>query len=106
MIEARRGYLAELDGLTRKEGSLSEVQARDQVVLTGDTRLEGPLFMEWELEAEVDAALVRALILLHERVPEQAALAAVPEENRAGYIDGKRQAIQRCRARLAGELGD
>ena len=67
MIEARRGYLAELDRLTGKDDALSDVQARDQVVLTGDTRLEGPIFMEWELEAEVDAALVRALILLHER---------------------------------------
>ncbi len=106
MIEARRSYLAVLDGRVQKGETLSEEQARDQGALVADKRLEEPLFMEWELRGVVDDALGRALAQLYERVPEQASLKAVPEEHLAAYIEGKREAIGRCRARLAGELGD
>jgi len=105
MIEARRSYLSTLDGMANKGTALTEVQAQDRGALSTDMRLEGPLFTEWELTNLVDEALVRALTLLHEGVPDQARQKAVPDEHRAAYIEGKREAITRCRARLAGELG-
>lgn len=105
MIEARRCYLAELEGRAKGGEVPAAVLDRDLKELEEDKRLESALFMEWELREEVDEALQRALALLFERVPEQASLKGVPEEHKAAYIEGKREAILRCRARLAGELG-
>lgn len=105
MIEARRSYLSTLDGLAHEGVELTGVQAQDRGALAADTRLEGPLFMDWELNEVVDQALIRALTELHRSVPDQALRNGVPEEHRAVYIEGKREAILRCRARLAGEFG-
>ena len=99
---ARRTYLAELQ---RRQGAggLSQDEARCQSVLAEDQRLEGALFMDWQLNDEFDQALTAALAFIDGRVEEELAAKGIPEHELPEYIAGRREAIRRTIAILEGE---
>ena len=97
MAQVRRSYLAWLDA--NKE-QLSDEQRSDKDLLRNDDRLDKPLFMEWELDVAFDAAICRALFFSRERCEEELKLRAIPEEELADYVRGRRAAIDECMQKL------
>ena len=97
MAQARRSYLAWLDG---NEDELSAEQRSDRDLLRNDDRLDKPLFMEWELNVDFDAAICRALFFSRERCEEELKLRAIPHEDLAEYVSGRQTAIDACMKKL------
>lgn len=97
MGHARRRYLADLGQLGDR---MTDDQRRDYDVLLQDKRLEGPLFMDWEIEAEVDRVLVVALHRLLDTVEPDLEGRGIPAEELPLYVEGRKTAIQETIARL------
>ncbi|MFQ5503290.1 MAG: hypothetical protein ACE5F1_00665 [Planctomycetota bacterium] len=93
MGHARRVYLEYLE--ERESSSLDPSELRIQKVLREDTRLEGPLFMDWELREEFDRALVVALRFLEAGVETELADQSIPPGQLPRYVEGRRAAIRR-----------
>ncbi len=91
LIRARRLFLS----LETPEGSVDRLR---QELLRADTRLEGPLFMEWERAPELDEAYAHALqrLLLAEETHPAAGAGAGPVRPPSP------EAIRRTLAKLTG----
>jgi hypothetical protein len=73
-------------------------------VLSEDSRLDGALFTEWELNEEFDTAMCQALTWCHDRVEDDLALQGIPKPHLPLYIAQRKEAIRRVIARLRGEF--
>ncbi len=91
MGHARRRYLSHLQELGSE---ITDEQRRHQEVLTQDTRLEGPLFMDWDIEATFDGVLIVALKRLLDTVEDDLADRGIPPEELPIYIEGRENAIR------------
>ncbi|GEM_PF-6483398 len=98
MIRARKAFLA-----ADHSGDLEAARAAE--ILAGDRRLDGPLFMEWEVRPLFDRALVRALRILLDRVEEDLALGGTPPSEIPEAAARLRKEIQETIERLAGKRG-
>jgi len=97
MGHARRRYLADLGQLGEQ---MTDEQRRHHEVLMQDTRLEEPLFMDWEIDSEVDRVLVIALRRLLDTVESDLARGRIPAEELPLYVEGRKNAIQETITRL------
>jgi len=97
MIEARRRYLAaDVD-------HSSEAESHDgghRETLEASKKLEGPLFMDWEPDAHLDAALRAALRFLAERLPKDPPPPRLEPADVEDFLSQRLRAIEELIAKL------